>query len=251
MSPTSRLLFRQTPTSGRRAFTLIELLVVLGIIGLLAAITLSVGSAVAAGQKKKATAETIRLLDMALAEYMTGGEEKPPPATIPHPDNPRYLQFIADAATPNGQIPTLAWFVYQIDQSGNTKAIANIQQINSKYVKAALRATPAAGTADMNATGAKTTTILDAWGNPIRYVHPANDGTYGPLQTADLAGRFDPATYTAYTTAQLQRSATATGNSDGGTCRARPYFYSCGPDGQPGTTEDNIYSDNKPTFQVN
>jgi hypothetical protein len=49
-------------------------------------------------------------------------------------------------------------------------------------------------------------------------------------------------TYTLTTIKRLAAGSADPANSDGGTSPdARPYFYSCGPDGDPSTTADNVY----------
>jgi hypothetical protein len=92
--------------------------------------------------------------------------------------------------------------------------------------------------------------IVDGWGQPIRYVHPA---FHGNVYDDIAATNPNPATQRstdqvlgalnspqAYSIAQVRRNHVVTLNgspadSDGGTCPgARPYFYSVGQDGLVG-----------------
>jgi hypothetical protein len=121
------------------------------------------------------------------------------------------------------------------------------------------------------------TTVMDAWGRPIRYVHPAFQGTLtgdatdaNPMSTqgrpidqvlGSLSSVTPPQTYAI---AQVRRNHTQASaapatpqewsDSDGGTCvGGRPYFYSAGPDGLVGflqqpsgapidCNQDNVYT---------
>jgi hypothetical protein len=106
--------------------------------------------------------------------------------------------------------------------------------------------------------------VLDAWARPIRMVHPTFDGGHGGYlagaavtNRANLVVRerrgstnevpneysrsyrpFDPASTTG----------SPIGDADEGICpNRRPYFYSAGPDSDPGKREDNIYT-TRPTY---
>ena len=126
------------------------------------------------------------------------------------------------------------------------------------------------------------TSIRDALGNPIRIVHPRFDstivgngqfGSIGILPTTDasdgfftaselprLAGRYmpfrrirrlapTPEEWRGFDQATIaQNFANGVGDSDGGACPSpRPYFYSAGPDGDPSTIDDNVYT-TRPRF---
>jgi hypothetical protein len=95
------------------------------------------------------------------------------------------------------------------------------------------------------------TTVLDAWGNPIRFVHPVWQGGYGAFVKADgtldssrpdrKVPSVDGLTEISYTRS-YRTAAGGSGSADEGLCPGnRPYFYSAGRDGDPGTREDNVY----------
>lgn len=123
-------------------------------------------------------------------------------------------------------------------------------------------------------------TVLDGWGRPFRFVHPKYDGGFGDVFkpvggtgtgfTSVGRGNLElqlPTSGGGTRSVRFRRSAmpfnpdggnyTAgdgagngawVGDADEGLCAAdRPYFYSAGPDGNPGTRGDNVYSV-KPSF---
>lgn len=257
-------------TVSRRAFTVIELLVVIAIIGLLVSITLVVGSRVVGSGKKSATEQTLKILDSALSAYIAERGANPSPIV----DDPRIgrdypagqaraVLPVADAQSfpaSGSSVPIDSVGLFLLQMKGVSGAESAIAGIDAKYLRGN---TDAAATfnAGTFATLPNLRTVLDGWGNPIRYVHPAykgaiNDKTYGSssdeLQPANLdvvIGRAKPGTeYRAVT--RIRRSAvfnTTTSaydaaDADAGSPPAdRPYFYSAGADGNPATTEDNVY----------
>ena len=60
---------KQNLTGHRRAFTLIEMMIVIGIIALLAALTLGISNSVLRNSEISRTKDALRLLDMALQEW--------------------------------------------------------------------------------------------------------------------------------------------------------------------------------------
>ncbi len=127
-------------------------------------------------------------------------------------------------------------------------------------------------------------TILDPWGRPMRFVHPRFDGLImndvqilpgtdvdvGPagvqlVTESDLPSGFDVSAFggSRFPMREIRRNhlpvevrednaslAGLTGDSDGGICPSgRPYLYSAGPDGDPSTLEDNVYT-TLPTFSA-
>jgi hypothetical protein len=159
-----------------------------------------------------------------------------------------------------------------------------ISSMDSRFVKV-IRIGVATSSGDANASSVQLelTTVLDAWGNPIRMVHPrfdglikgdseyelinlgrGNDGFISPeeagvatinlLQSKLFLRQIrrlapDRETWRGLTPQQIaQNFANGIGDSDGGICPTpRPYFYSAGPDGDPSTIDDNVYT-TRPRF---
>lgn len=243
----------------RGAFTLAELLVVIGVIAILIAIVAVVGLRAKTGAAEAITADTIRVLDVALSEYKNAKGGQPPPYVAvlsPNPNAP-ILQPVADAhgigGDPAGPINSIAWLVRQLD---SVPAAADaLRGLNVKQITLAPRPDE---TAKIDHK-----TILDGWGRPMRYVHPAFSGqieatphalgAYGsPRMTADVLG---PAPFGgSWRVTQLRRTVFSdadrnamttplVGDGDGGVpVGGSPYFYSGGADGDPSTTSDNVYT---------
>lgn len=112
--------------------------------------------------------------------------------------------------------------------------------------------------------------VRDGFGNLIRFVHPRYHGGHGPFYTQAsgawaqeargllrVSGLKETPTSNR-PTLEFRRSArpfnpstgTGVGDADEGVCvGGRPYFYSPGADGDPGTNEDNVYT-TRPTFPI-
>ena len=233
---------KATHPDTRAAFTLVELLVVLIIIAVLMTIGLVIGARARAGARTSATLDTIKLLDNALTALMSEKNEMPRPLVNLAPAAP-YTQVIVDElVAPTGEYSqaqlrtnSCAWFVYQASKSFEAKTI--LESISAKYIVTDAAFTDAPGFRVIN----------DAFGFPIRYVHPALHGQYPTGR--DLLATYGPApTGTTYRPGNTV-TRTALG-SDSGQCSGnRPYFYSVGEDGKPDTQENNIYSESgKPSF---
>jgi prepilin-type N-terminal cleavage/methylation domain-containing protein len=266
-------------TSNRRGFTLIELLVVIGIIAILIGITFAVGRSVVGGSKKNATEDTMRVLDAALQAYIqTRGEN--PPFTVDFPDPadvdgapPQQVMALLALDGVNmdePQRPTLnsvGAFMYVAQQVPEAKAI--LDKLGAKQLVQL----------DTDGAGAQPTmpTVLDAWGRPIRFVHPKGDGLIlgDATQTGnafDAARRVEAWLGTPISTPQIERryiysdirrsdrgpTDDTAGDGDGGKAiGSRPYFYSAGEDGLVGYglrdglwvnyNADNVYL-SEPTF---
>ena len=113
--------------------------------------------------------------------------------------------------------------------------------------------------------------IRDAWGRPMRFVHPAFHGGYGDFWDP-VAERLDGSrgilkvllptnsgrpfpmeykrSYRPFAADAPGRKATWIGDADEGMAvGGRGYFYSAGEDGDPGTRANNVYS-TVPRFPV-
>lgn len=262
------------PAQRRRsahAFTLIEILVVIVIIGILVTISLVVGKQVRTGGQSRSTEDTIRILDQSLVEYEKATRElpaskfvyrnilnSPKPYEYPLVDGRRDLpldNFDKDAFP---AIPTGARYTAMC--ASVPEADSLLKGINSKLVRfavidPALKVSPPA------------VEVLDSFGRPIRFVHPAFDGGYGdafdpaPIATRDMkitvvtdaGSNVDPLGTTYRRSAHPANPAktytgTPVGDADEGICPSRrPYFYSAGPDGDPGTRSNNVYT-TRPTY---
>lgn len=166
----------------RRAFTLIEILVVVAIVAVLVAITTVVGTAVIDSGKKRATQGVLQTLDAALAAYMDQKGEKPPA-----------LVEIPSAKIPSNLPNTVAGesiFYPAIDGRGRESTSDELFEVNSValFIESARTVPETQDIIDsisprflQNFSPDETyfpflLTAFDAWGNPIRYVHPKFDG---------------------------------------------------------------------------
>jgi prepilin-type N-terminal cleavage/methylation domain-containing protein len=238
-----------------RAFTLIELLVVIGIIVLLVALTVTVGFRVTGTGKAKQTEQALRVLDQALTEYISAAGRNPRPWVIdPRPYSPPTVQPVFDGVnqTDGEVINSVALFVLQCREYPSADAL--FKNLDTKILKER--------EFDGDFSGTPPTiplpTVLDGWGNPIRYVHPAFGGNRtapnnpqgfvdvylpsgtGLIQTQPrIEGQF--ATFGIQRVrrndrvTKAQSDAGVVPDSDGGyPAGNRPYFYSAGPDGRVG-----------------
>ncbi len=271
---------------------------VVSIIALLAAITIGIGASMADSGRKRATEGVLQALDQALDDYIntTGGI---PPALvrissenlndevedIVGSDNDAFYPAIdgvlneiipnSDPNAPERHYVVNSVGLFLASAEGGIDVESLLNTLDSRFV----RLYDADG--DLQP---ELQTVFDAWGNPIRYVHPKFDGVIedstgqGDRRQLGDAGDFLDVFETDATGGGLfftrtslpvnasqipfrevrrnkileidQIEAQTTGgdypvegDSDGGICPTqRPYFYSCGPDGDPSTVDDNIYT---------
>lgn len=258
-----------------RGFSLVELLVVIAVLAVLISLTLSAGTKVVSVGRERGTQWALQSLDAALGDYIQSSGSIPS-ATVRDPlDRNLRVPLIDGAVGANASdlrtMNSASWFVYQL-QSEGASAVNAINQIDQKLRQTVIsQANPAV--ADETETGVRTTRLLDPWGNPLRYVHPrfagpVGRGLAGGEQVATVAGNvavglsYKWTTFTRDPTRRWQASngrwsiagqaeidaGRTRGLSDGGSPQnRRPYFYSAGPDGDPSTIDDNIYT-NRPSF---
>lgn len=275
----------------RTAFTLVEMLVVVGIIAILVAITLGVASAVVEGGRKRTTEGLIRALDQTLDIYIDQRGQIPP-ALIAVPPNrlvgggilegqAMYYPLIDGVVQIGNGAPfqtfdSVGVYMFAAEEIPEVQSI--LSGLDQRFVQRVRTSGTVAGSGDAQSSQAdiEFTTIRDAWGNPIRMVHPRFDGvikgdgqfgSIGILPTTDSSDGFftaselpaqarrylpfrrirrlapDRETWRGLTPQQIaQNFSNGVGDSDGGICPTpRPYFYSAGPDGDPSTIDDNVY----------
>lgn len=245
-----------------KAFTLIELLVVLGIIGILITLSITVGREVTRGGEDRITRDMIRVLDVTLTAWYSDKESKFP-AFLDGDFEPAGLGggAGADPQFPiiDGQNtdiagspvePTLAAYLIIASETASVEKTLK-QQIELKYLGASpLSWSFGQARYDGNFSGL---TVLDAWGRPLRFVHPMWQGGYGDFyDNADAPQSVTRPTRNFYArgypdllkySRSYRTSASGSGNADEGLCPGnRPYFYSAGRDKDPGTRDDNIYA---------
>lgn len=261
------------PSPRRHAFTLVELLIAIGIIVVLVALTIGVGATMANAGKKRATEAAIQTLEQMLDAYIQSQGGNPP--GLVRVENVRLPSAAGISGSNDGYYPIVDGYSEEDDHIINTvglflyeaRTVSAVQDILSGLDPKFVRTFQPAGA---NPRQPELTTVFDAWGNPIRMVHPrfddrilANDRSPGdPGQAVDLTvasrgflvgAELTPSVLNNIVLGEVRRNAltgddyTASpdliGDSDGGICPStRPYFYSAGPDGDPSTTEDNVYS---------
>lgn len=279
------------------AFTMIETVFVISLIALLVVITIGVGASMADAGKKRATEGVLQVLDGAVEDFMdkTGsvpqslvgikleedfeGRVQGDVVYYPAFDGTINLEIVnSDTRQPtrHHQVNSIGIFLESIKSGVDVDGLlASVDSTQIRSYDAPDDLQPAL------------LTVFDAWGNPIRYVHPTFDGIIeesnnsGDRRILGEAGEyrsvmtdqdgFFTAGYLpvddrfipfmdAPVNGELRRNriisldnetARANGSaeypveadSDGGRCPGnRPYFYSAGPDGDPSTIDDNVYT---------
>ena len=254
--------------SRRGAFTLVEMLVVIAIIGILAALVVTVAGRVTKGGKVSLTRDTIRVLDQVYTTYLSEKEARP--ASMFTDANGTQFPMVdgkisaggGPAYNPNPPEDSLAIFLLEARKLGSGKdALSGLDpKLINRVSSVSGLGVPMVRDENNNLILAFTT-VKDAFGNPIRFVHPAYQGGYGnyngqpvprPLLMVTRVGSPPNVSYSRsmrpFTPGAPGVPADAVGDADEGICTGgRAYFYSAGPDGDPGTRGDNIYTQ-EPTF---
>jgi prepilin-type N-terminal cleavage/methylation domain-containing protein len=288
-----------------RAFTIIEMLVVLVIIGILAGIVITLAQRVTQGGKFSATRNVVQLAENMLTEYVSSRDGSPPMYVKTNqtqqsttgtddmlsPDT--YLFPVVDGRFAGRTFggPTGGGPVGQFDKdrdppqpSGALLLLAmktesstverELKAVDNRFLQ--LRDVFAYGWLVNAATGEpggqlvlrrlRLPVLIDAFGNPIRYVHPGFQGGHGDFwnNAVPAMGNHRAMMDVVYTPrvgqplqAQFSRSYRpfvdttafgAVGDADEGLAiGGHGYFYSAGLDGDPGTREDNVYN-KQPSF---
>lgn len=250
--------------SVRSAFTLIELLVVIGIIAVLAGIGLSVGFGVLQSTRTSATTNTIQLLEGYLSDVNNSSQgPRDYRAFETTFDGDEYVLPVMDGRESSAgfgkvsdpAMPSLARFL----AAGDTFVGDSSDRWGALDSDLVGDVVFAQGSGE----SLRSVTLLDQWGNPIRAVHPSFDGGFGDyfdgssLATRPTLQNIDVVEGGSTSRVNLRRSyrpfATDNpdyvGDADEGICpNEAVYFYSAGPDGDPGTREDNVYGSVQPSY---
>jgi type II secretory pathway pseudopilin PulG len=226
---------------------LIELLIAIAIVVILIAIVITVGFGATTSNKERVTRDVLSILDNAVTEYIAI-HGQPPPPTMEWPGRtptPRYIVPVSDVVDMGTGQPLDSVALFLLQMRDETRVRGVLEGVPAKFVRAG---TPPTGL-QINES-LVLNTVVDGWGRPIRYVHPKLAGlVYGPSwasPTNPSAGLTlqeifsTPPAGTVYPNLVIRRNAT---DADSGRAdSARPYFYSAGSDGNPSTTDDNVYT---------
>jgi type II secretory pathway pseudopilin PulG len=227
-----------------RAFTLIELVIVIGVIIVLLGLTIGVARIVQGQSEVRETQNTLTILDSALNEWasvsdrsLSWGRDNVP------------LDAVYDVHAETTEVFTVSEVLDAIGKPENVRVI--IARINQDFVRTyesgeayewlsasertqmnqhwGLNHPPTSFNSPVSAPAAlgPSLTVLDAWGKPIRAVHPGRvfnalaQHPYGPVTDVGVADP-DGTVRTAFE----DRYGVAQGR--------KVYFVSAGPDGQFG-----------------
>jgi len=222
---------RDTIPAGRKArsgFTMVELLVVIAIIGVLITLTVTVGRGVIEQGKVRQTMDILRALDALLTEYNTEYQSMPPyTADAKGATNPlRYIPPTGNSAQNTSAVfPESAVLIAQVQGMKGADSILAALPTESLMKRTELYAAAAkdgmtqyAGEiTELPGVVPARTSVADAWGMEVLYIHPDNT-----VAVSGLSG------------GQFKGYGRASGD--------RPYFMSAGPDFKYDTLDDNVYS---------
>jgi type II secretory pathway pseudopilin PulG len=242
------------------------MLVVIGIIGILVSLAVVTGTKVIAGGKARATADVIRVLDESRSAWQINWD-KPLPEFLEVPNGRNrfvYLPMIdarfGENPLPDSKvIPSLSYYTALMLQDPMISPI--FEQLDSTFVKPSAAPLPDEDDGEFEDYAIRALEITDAWGRPLRYVHPAFHGGHGAywdakeerLESRDTLEISLPTSKGFPLLVRYRRSyrwfdpasskPSWVGDADEGMCTGNtPYFYSPGDDGDPGTRVDNVYS---------
>lgn len=252
-----------------RGFSLVELLVVIAVLAILIALTMTLAGGVTRSAKSRTAQDTIRVLDQSVEAWTAASGDAVPKSfesetssgavVLPSVDGRlSTVDYDTDDLAKRDLVwPSLSLYIASIssESSANDVIRALDSSIRSSYNDSTL-----AG------ERIELVRVEDPWGNPMRFVHPAYDGGWGNyLDGGSLTMRVEKGQI--YEGLSFRRSwrpfkllangevpqsggQPYFGDADEGICPGggtRAYFYSAGPDGDPGTIEDNVYSE-RPQF---
>lgn len=272
-------LFRRAGFRRTGGFTLIELLIVIAIIGILAGLALVIGRQVSEGGRASVTRDLLRIMSQSLDATLADREGKLSWKYVDESTQKNEYAIFDGRLNPGANRgnpaesaePTVALLLLA------TKGAASIESavggLDTKFVtRAAFATTNPSGptdtkniftrmpTAPRDASNAVLSglVIKDPWGNPIRFAHPkffGGTGTYfrdnslatRNLDQVSLRDGGNPRTFDTRRSMRPFNPSTNAGDigdSDEGLLDGgRGYFYSVGPDFDPGSRADNVYID--------
>jgi prepilin-type N-terminal cleavage/methylation domain-containing protein len=226
--------------AARRAFTLLEMVIVIVIVSLLIGVGLSVGGRVVGSGKERSTRQVLLTLDQAMLAYTNIKGTKFPRAHVDAEGNefPLADATVGASTTP---LPSGLYAVATLMSEPASRVILETMPsefsqrlpANSTVAVFVTGQAPQALQSNNTFANAALLEIRDAWGTPMRFVHPEYHGKFTNRQ---MQFRQDNVNVTV----TLNRTETTT---DAGLCpQNKPYFYSAGPDKRFDTREDNLYS---------
>ncbi len=244
--------------TGARGFSLVELLVVIAVLSILIALTMTLAGGVTRSAKSRTAADTIRVLDQSVEAWTAATGDKLPKMYRGLPIVDGRLTgadglTASDVADWPQPLPSLS--LYTASMADEDSVVGVIGSLDPAIRRSELVELP-------DAFEFEAQRVFDPWGNQIRFVHPAYDGGWGEYLDGGMAAARpelvvdtpELALITPITRMRFSRSWRITpgdpGDADEGICPGggtRAYFYSAGPDGDPGTIEDNVYSE-RPQF---
>lgn len=250
-----------------RAFTLIELLIVIVIIGILVSVAITVASRVTTGGRTRLTEEVLKVCDQTLTAAAAALEARAPSRYV---DTQRNEIPIVDGRDPSDPSftgpaePTAGLYFLAVSKVKGLDEM--FKGLDAKVLERSETISSAFGAVALP-PGESVLTVRDGFGQPIRYVTPAYHGGHGEFFDQGT-GTLTPAASRGYLQVRytfndnsqvkpMRRSyrpfdatQTGVGDADEGLCTGgAPYFYSVGPDGDPGQRADNVYT-TRPTFPL-
>jgi type II secretory pathway pseudopilin PulG len=253
-------------------------MVVIAIIAILAVIGLLVATKVTEGGRESQARNIIHTLDKTLENYAADRGASKFPFSFTDDQKFEYPIIDARAATTTGTAadepePTLQLFLLATAEAPSVMSAVNgiegkaktssggqpmvqLREVSSPTYGSTLRKKTNGGFEEYKAP-----VVYDPWGNAIRLVHPRFQGGYGKVYVSK-SGAYtstdrDNMSVTVKRDVGIDKrefrrsirpidpgTGAAFGDGDEGLCAgSRPYFYSPGPDKDPGKRRDNIYSE--------